>query len=70
VQKLRKTRKYKLGLTLCQMAELTGFSVTTLSQWETGRTEPTKKNLEKVSKTTGIPFEELYDDVGSVQRAS
>lgn len=67
---LRKLRKYKLGLTLNEMSQLTGINITTLSQWERGAVEPSIRMLKKMAQKIGIGYEELAHGIRSVRRAS
>lgn len=67
---IRMFRKYKLGLTLHEMSELTGINITTLSQWERGEIEPSLKTIRKMAQKTGISFEELVQGFCAVKLAS
>lgn len=42
-----------------EMAVLYGVSKDTLSNWETGKTYPTVKDIPKIEKATGLPYENI-----------
>lgn len=58
---IREQRK-KLNLTQIQLAELMDVDQTAISQWETGRTKPTIKNLVRLSKILKCDLETLIRD--------
>ncbi|MFE6779938.1 helix-turn-helix domain-containing protein [Streptomyces sp. NPDC057702] len=47
------------GLTLAQLGEATGISLSTLSRLESGQREPTLKLLLPLARTHGVPLDEL-----------
>ena len=63
--KLRRIRK-SLGLTqpkLIERLNLDGISPPYISQYESGRTEPTLMVLLAYAKVAGVPVESLIDDL-------
>ncbi|MFG3256522.1 helix-turn-helix domain-containing protein [Streptomyces sp. NPDC048172] len=56
--RLRSLRKGR-GITLAQLAEETGVSLSTLSRLEAGRREPTLKLLLPLAKAYGVQLDEL-----------
>lgn len=42
------------GLTQAQLAERVGVQLITVSRWERGATNPTRKNLEAIRQATGV----------------
>lgn len=43
-----------------EMAEKLGVSVTTICNWEQGKTEPTVSQLRTISDITGIPMDFIF----------
>lgn len=41
-------------------AKLMGVSVTTVSNWEKGKTEPSLSHLREMSKLSGIPMDFIF----------
>ena len=59
-QLLREGRERK-GLTQWQVAQHLGFkSMDRISRWETGKAEPSAKNLRRLIALYEIPAEEVY----------
>ncbi|MEV0276124.1 XRE family transcriptional regulator [Streptomyces sp. NPDC050610] len=56
--RLRVLRKSR-GITLAQLSEQTGISLSTLSRLESGHREPTLKLLLPLAKAHGVPLDEL-----------
>ena len=46
--------RINLNITQEQLEELSGFSVSTISRFETGRTQPSIENLIKLSKVLNV----------------
>jgi transcriptional regulator with XRE-family HTH domain len=63
-RKLRMLRAER-GLTLRQVAALTGVAKETLSDLERGRRRPHDVTLAKLAEGYGVPLEELIDLEGS-----
>jgi len=59
--KLKKIRKQK-KLTLKDMSELTGFSISFLSQMERGISPVTLTSLKKITKALGISMKEIFHE--------
>lgn len=55
---LRKLRR----LTLLEVSEQTGLSVSFLSDIERGRTNPSLESLEKLAGCYGVSFNEIFED--------
>ena len=54
--------RMNLDITQEQLEELSGFSVSTISRFETGRTQPSIENLVKLSKVLNVGIDYfLYD---------
>lgn len=54
--------RINLNITQEQLEELSGFSVSTISRFETGRTQPSIENLIKLSKVLNVGIDYfLYD---------
>ena len=49
------------GLTLVQLAALTGISKSTLNNIENGKVIPRLDQLEKIAKATGTRISDLYE---------
>lgn len=49
------------GLTLEQMAEITGISKTTLNDIENGKVSPRLDIMERIAKTMDVRISDLYD---------
>ncbi len=62
-EKLRMLRKSTRKLTLSEVAEKTGFSVSFLSDLERGQTRPSLETLEKLSKFYKVSMNELLETV-------
>lgn len=54
-----RTLRTARGMTLAQLAEKTGISLSTLSRLESGQREPTLKLLLPLAKVYGVPLDEL-----------
>lgn len=48
------------NLTQPELAERLGVSVTTIINWEKGRTEPTLPQVRKLSELSGIPMDFIF----------
>lgn len=53
--------RQKAGLTLAQLARLTGISKSALNNIENGRTPPKLPQLEAIAKATGTKIQDLYN---------
>ena len=51
----------KKGISLEELARLTGISKSTLNNIENGRTSPTLDQLERIAIATQVRIHELYD---------
>lgn len=51
----------KKGITLVQLAKLTGISKSTLNNIENSKTSPTLMELEVISKALGVRITDLFD---------
>ena len=60
IAKLRKMNDW----TQDQFAEMVGVHSRHVSRWETDRTRPTIKRLQKISEVLGLPIEELLSENG------
>ena len=60
IRKLRKERK----LTIVELANLTKLSKTTISDTETGKTNPSNDTILKISKSLNVDIEDLCKDTG------
>ncbi len=49
------------GLKQLYVAERTGVSVVTFSNWVTGKAHPNKKHLDKLAEVLNVPKKELMD---------
>ena len=47
------------NITQKKLAEYSGVSESTVSNWEKGRTEPTVSQAMLISKATGIPYDSI-----------
>ena len=55
--------RINLNITQEQLEELSGFSVSTISRFETGRTQPSIENLIKLSKVLNVGIDYfLYNE--------
>lgn len=61
VSKIRTLLKQK-GIAGYRMCSDIGLSNATFSQWNTGKTKPTEKNLRKVADHFNVPYETLLPD--------
>ncbi len=52
-----KAARINMGYTQKVAADLIGISVSTLKNWESGKTSPTQPNLEKISKIYKLPYD-------------
>src|SRR5687768_14101920 len=50
------------GLTVRQVAELSGLTKETINRLETGKTHPYDRTLAKIAKAYGVPLEELLEE--------
>lgn len=48
------------GLNQPEFAEKMGVSVSTVTNWEKGRTEPTSSQLRMISDLSGIPMDFIF----------
>jgi transcriptional regulator with XRE-family HTH domain len=62
--RLKKAREHA-GLTQAELAELTGISRATISNYEVDKFTPTKPNLNAWSLATGVPAEWIRDGIDS-----
>ncbi len=51
----------KKGITLVQLAKLTGISKSTLNNIENSKTSPTLMELEVIAKALGVRITDLFD---------
>ena len=51
----------KRGITLVQLAKLTGISKSTLNNIENSKTSPTLMELEVIAKALGVRITDLFD---------
>lgn len=51
----------KKGITLVQLAKLTGISKSTLNNIENSKTSPTLMELEIIAKALGVRITDLFD---------
>ncbi|MEE0390598.1 helix-turn-helix domain-containing protein [Thermoguttaceae bacterium LCP21S3_D4] len=49
-------------ITMPELAELTGIGESTLYDYESGRTSPTLRALEKIAKAMGVRIRDLYTE--------
>ena len=56
---LRRARKAVPGLTLDKLAEMTGFSQSQLSRFESGKRKPRVEDMMKIGEALKVPFESL-----------
>nr|DAW29049.1 MAG TPA: helix-turn-helix domain protein [Caudoviricetes sp.] len=52
-------RRLELGLTQVQLAEMLGRQQQSISDWETGRSTPTMRSLNKLSKVLSCSIADL-----------
>ena len=43
-----------------EMAEFLGVDVSTITNWEKGKTEPSTSQLRKISEVSGIPMDYIF----------
>lgn len=43
-----------------EMAEYVGVDISTISNWEKGRSEPSTSQLRKISEVSGIPMDYIF----------
>lgn len=60
-ENIKKSRKKK-GLTQKKLAELTGIAEITIRQYESGKYEPKRENLRKISEALDLKQYDLLDD--------
>jgi DNA-binding XRE family transcriptional regulator len=58
-QKIRTLRAW-LGLSQTEFGNKIGVSITTVSAWEAGRSNPKPENLQRIEETFGILLENIY----------
>ena len=61
----RKTVSYphlgvNAGMNQREMAEFLGVDVSTITNWEKGKTEPSTSQLRKISEVSGIPMDYIF----------
>lgn len=47
-------------LTQYKAAEQIGVSVSTIKNWEKGRTQPTQPKIEKICEVYGLPYDAIF----------
>lgn len=52
----RRNKKYTQG----KAADLVGVSVSTIKNWEKGRTQPTQKKIEKLCEVYEVPYDTIF----------
>lgn len=52
----------EMGLSLSQLAKLSGISKSTLQRIEMGETSPTLDKMEKIANALGIKISDLYKE--------
>lgn len=60
----------KLGMTGADLERAIGVSQSVYSQWNTGRTTPSKRSLSKIAIVLGVSIEELLPDETKKESAS
>lgn len=55
-------RRLELGLTQTQLAEMLGRQQQSISDWETGRSTPTMRSLNKLSKALSCSIADLLQN--------
>lgn len=55
-------RRLELGLTQVQLAEMLGCQQQSISDWETGRSIPTMRSLNKLSKALSCSIADLLQN--------
>ncbi len=63
MQSIRTHRKRK-EMTLAQVAEQTGLSISSLSDLERGRTDPSLSTLRRIAECYGVPVAYLLEEEG------
>lgn len=58
-QEIKRIRKEK-GYTLKRLSELTGITVSALSQIERGKNSPSMSNLAKITEALGVPIRSVF----------
>lgn len=48
------------GMNQREMAEFLGVDVSTITNWEKGKTEPSTSQLRKISEVSGIPMDYIF----------
>ena len=59
--RLREIRKHR-GITQVQLAEIIGVEQSTISQWETGRAQPSLKIAVKIANALGCKVDDLIKE--------
>lgn len=59
--RLREIRKHR-GITQVQLAEIIGVEQSTISQWETGRSQPSLKIAVKIANALGCKVDDLIKE--------
>lgn len=59
--RLREIRKHR-GITQVQLAEIIGVEQSTISQWETGRAQPSLKIAAKIAAALGCKIDDLIKE--------
>ena len=63
-------RRMKLGLSIRELAKLSGVNASTISRFETGKSWPKQETLWKLSEALGIPgimLSELYNRIRRIK---
>lgn len=58
----------RINLTQMKLAVAVGVSLTTVSEWENGKTEPRLKYVRRLVEVFGCTFEELCEAFDQVKR--
>lgn len=58
----------KLGKTGADLEREIGVSASVYSQWNTGRTAPSKKSLVKVAAALNVPVESILPDINETKK--
>lgn len=58
----------RVNLTQMKLAVAVGVSLTTVSEWENGKSEPRLKHVKRLIEVLGCSFEELCEAFDQVKR--